>query len=154
MGKIMMKILVLLDGSAWSQKCALHAIQIARDKNADVTFFSVLDRNEARALAFNFCAQSDVCHLIKDYEEQIWRDMKRSINTELNDLLYHYTREDISCNTRMVEGDVGEEVVREANNGGYSLVVMGAYGKGGKSHEGALSENIAGLIKPPLLIVK
>ena len=61
-----MKILVLLDGSTWSQKGALHAIQIAKHKSADVTFFSVLDRNEAKALAFNFCAQSDMCHLIKN----------------------------------------------------------------------------------------
>jgi nucleotide-binding universal stress UspA family protein len=149
-----MKILVLLDGSTWSQKGALHAIQIAKHKSADVTFFSVLDRNEAKALAFNFCAQSDMCHLIKNYEEQIWRDMKKSINTELNDLLYYYTREDISCSTRIVEGSVSEEVVREANSGNYSLVVMGAYGKSGKSQYGTLAEHIAGLLKPPLLVVK
>jgi len=119
-----------------------------------VTFFSVLDRDEARGLAFNFCAQSDMCHLIKDYEEQIWRDMKKSINSELNDVLYHYTREDIRCSTKIVEGTVEDEVVREANTGGYSLVVMGAYGKSGKSHSGNLSYKIAGLVKPPLLIVK
>jgi Universal stress protein UspA and related nucleotide-binding proteins len=149
-----MKILVLLDGSTWSQKCALHAVQIAKKKDADVVFFSVLDRNEARALAFNFCAQSDLCHLIKDHEEKIWRDMRKSINSEMNELITHYTRQDVRCSTKIVEGSVSDEVIKEANNGDYSLIVMGAYGKSGKSHTGALSEQVAGLIDPPILIVK
>jgi nucleotide-binding universal stress UspA family protein len=149
-----MKVLVLLDGSTWSQKCAIHALQVAKNRDAEVTFFSVLDRNEARALAFNFCAQSELCSQIKDYEEQIWRDMRRSINNEMNDLSIHCAREEVNCRSRVVEGSVQDEVIREANSGGYFLVVMGAYGKSGKSHGGSLSEQIAGKIAPPLLIVK
>jgi len=149
-----MKILVLLDGSTWSQKCALHAVQIAKKKDADVVFFSVLDRNEARALAFNFCAQSDLCHMIKDHEEKIWRDMRKNINSEMNELITYYAREDTRCSTKIVEGTVSDEVIKEANNGDYFLIVMGAYGKSGKSHTGTLSEQVAGRIDPPLLIVK
>ncbi|MBP1928741.1 nucleotide-binding universal stress UspA family protein [Methanolinea mesophila] len=149
-----MKILVLLDGSTWSQKCAIHALQVAKNRGAEVTFFSVLDRNEARALAFNFCAQSELCSQIKDYEEQIWRDMRRNINSEMNDLSIHCAREDVKCRSMVVEGPVQDEVIREANSGGYFLVVMGAYGKSGKSHCGSLSELVAGKITPPLLIVK
>jgi nucleotide-binding universal stress UspA family protein len=149
-----MKILVLLDGSTWSQKCAIHALQVAKNREAEVTFFSVLDRKEARALAFNFCAQSELCSQIKDYEEHIWRDMRRNINNEMNDLSLHYAREDVKCRSMVVEGQVQDEVIREANSGDYFLVVMGAYGKSGKSHCGSLSEQVAGKIKPPLLIVK
>ena len=148
------KILVLLDGSTWSHKCALHAVQVAKKSGSMVVFLSVLDRSEARAQAFIFCAQSDMCHLIRDHEEKIWRDMKRSINTEYQDLLTYYAKEKMDCESRTVEGDVREEVLKEANSGRYSLVVMGAYGKSGKSHAGMLSEQIAGLVDPPLLIVR
>jgi nucleotide-binding universal stress UspA family protein len=149
-----MKILVLLDGSTWSQKSAIHALQVAKNRDAEVTFFSVLDRNEARALAFNFCAQSELCSQIKDYEEQIWRDMRRNINNEMNDLSLHCAREEVKCRSMVVEGTVQDEVIREANNGEYFLVVMGAYGKSGKSHCGSLSEQVGGKVTPPLLIVK
>jgi len=37
-----MKILVLIDGSKWSQKAALHAIEVAKQKNGEVVLFSVL----------------------------------------------------------------------------------------------------------------
>ena len=148
------KILVLLDGSTWSHKCALHAVQVAKKSGSMIIFFSVLDRNEARAQAYTFCTQSDVCHLIKDHEERIWRDMKRSITSEYQDLLTHAAKEKVDCESRTVEGDVRDEVVKEANGGGYALVVMGAYGKGGKAHAGMLSEQIAGLVDPPLLVVR
>ncbi|NYT21530.1 MAG: universal stress protein [Methanomicrobiales archaeon] len=148
------KILVLLDGSTWSHKGALHAVQVARKSGSKVIFFSVLDRNEARAQAFTFCTQSDMCHLVKEHEERIWRDMKRSITGEYQDLITHAVKENVDCESRTVEREIREEVLREANTGGYALVVMGAYGKGGKTHAGMLSEQIAGLVDPPLLIVR
>ena len=56
-----MKILVLIDGSKWSQKAALHAIEVAKRKNAEVVLFSVLDIGEAKAMAFFRFATSIAC---------------------------------------------------------------------------------------------
>ncbi len=148
------RILVLLDGSTWSHKCALHAVDLAKKSGVGVVFFSVLDRSEARALALNFCAQSDFCHLIKDYELRIWRDMRKSINHELSELITYYAKQKVECSTKIVEGKVRDEVITEANSGDYHLIVMGAYGKSGKSHTGTLFEQIAGLVNPPILIVR
>jgi nucleotide-binding universal stress UspA family protein len=148
-----MKILVLLDGSMWSHKAALHAMNLAKRKGADVTFFSVLDKRTAKALAFNFCVQSDMCDRIRDHEKQIWRDMKKNINEEMAGVLHHCNSMDVSCTSRTVEGDRKDAIVEEANSGEYALIVMGAYGRDAKTELGSLCTSISREIKPPLLVV-
>jgi nucleotide-binding universal stress UspA family protein len=148
-----MKILILMDGSLWSHKAALHAMTIAKRKQAEVTFFSVLDHNEAKAMAFNFCTQSDMCDRIKNYEEQIWRDMKKSITNSISEILFHYNSEDIVSTSKIVEGVTREEIIAEANKEGYGLVVMGAYGKNAKTRVGRLFAEISGDIDIPILII-
>ena len=149
-----MKILVLIDGSKWSQKAALHAIEVAKRKNAEVVLFSVLDIVEAKAMAFNFCTQSGICAQLKDYEGRIWEDMHKDIQDEQNSLLARYKGEKIQCSAKVVEGRVRDEVIREANSGGYSLVVMGTFGRSGKNRVSALLEQIGGAVRPPLLVVR
>jgi len=85
-------------------------VQVAKKSGSVVVFFSVPDRSEARVQAFSFCVQSDMCHLIKDHEEKIRRDMKRSINTEYQVLLTCSAKEKTDCESRMVQGDVLKEV--------------------------------------------
>ena len=149
-----MKILVLIDGSKWSQKAALHAIEVAKQKNGEVVLFSVLDIKEANAMAFNFCTQSGICDRLQDYEGRIWADMRKSTEGDIAGILSRSREENIRCSSKIVEGRVREEVVNEANSGGYGLVVMGAFGKSGKARIGALIEDIGGVIRPPLLIVR
>jgi nucleotide-binding universal stress UspA family protein len=149
-----MKILVLIDGSKWSQKAALHAIGLAKRKNAEVVLFSVLDIAEAKAMAFNFCAQSGICEQLKDYEGRIWKDMRKSIEDDQNSILSRYQGEKVLCSGKIVEGSIKDEVIREANSGGYGLVVMGAFGRSGKARISALLEQIGGVVRPPLLVVR
>ncbi|NJE09049.1 universal stress protein [Thermococcus sp. M39] len=149
-----MKILVLIDGSKWSQKAALHAISIAKKKNAKIILFSVLDKREARAVAFNLSMRSDKLEEIKNFEEQIWHDMKRSVKEIMIGLLELCHEENVNCSMKIVEGIAKDEILKEANSGEYTLVVMGAYGKSGKTRIGSLLEELAGVIKPPLMIVR
>ena len=149
-----MKILVLIDGSKWSQKAALHAIELAKRKNAEVVLFSVLDIAEAKAMAFNFCAQSGICDQLKGYEGRIWKDMRKSTEDELTGILSRYKGEKIRCSSKIVEGHIKDEVLREANSGEYGLVVMGAFGRSGKARISTLLEQIGGAVKPPLLVVR
>lgn len=148
-----MKILVLLDGSMWSQKAALHAMEIAQKKKAEVVLMSVLDIHEAKTMAFNFCSQSGMCDRIKSYEDQIWRDMRRNINEEIAQVLFHYSAQNVACTSKILEGSAAAEIVREAESGGYSLVVMGAHGRNAKDRLGTLSSEVAGKINAPILIV-
>jgi nucleotide-binding universal stress UspA family protein len=149
-----MKILVLIDGSKWSQKAALHAIELAKRKNAEVVLFSVLDITEAKALAFNFCAQSGICAQLKDYEGRIWGDMRKSIHDDQNNILTRCAGEKVRGSAKVVEGSTREEVLKEANSGDYGLVVLGAFGRSGKTRLSALLEQIGGAVRPPLLVVR
>ncbi|WP_214019261.1 universal stress protein [Methanoculleus sp.] len=149
-----MKILVLIDGSKWSQKAALHAIELAKRKDAEVVLFSVLDIKEAKAMAFNFCAQSGICDQLKGYEGRIWKDMRESIEGDQNSILSRYRGEKIRCSSKIVEGCIREEVLREANSGEYGLVVIGAFGRSGKARISTLLEEIGGTVRPPLLVVR
>ncbi|ANF22601.1 universal stress protein [Thermococcus piezophilus] len=149
-----MKILVLVDGSKWSQKAALHAIAIAKKKRGKVTLFSVLDRREARALAFNMGMISQDLRNVQKFEEEIWEEMKRSIRDIMTNLLELCQQEGVNCSIRIVEGEAKGKILEEANSGKYSLVVMGAYGRSGKTRIGSLLEEVAGSINPPVMVVR
>ncbi len=147
-----MKLLVLIDGSMWSHKAAMYALQLARKKEAEIVLFSVLDKRESKAMAFNFCTQSNMCDRIENYESQIWRDMRRSINDEMTQMLIQMGKQKISATSRIVEGNIAEEVVKEANGGGYSLIIMGASGKQARSTLSKLFVNISNEVDIPLFI--
>ncbi|MFA7563135.1 MAG: universal stress protein [Methanoculleus sp.] len=149
-----MKILVLIDGSKWSQKAALHAVEMAKQKDAEVVLFSVLDIVEAKAMAFNFCTQSGICDQLKGYEGRIWKDMQKSIEDDQNSIISRHRGEGIRCSSKIVEGSIREEILKEANSGEYGLIVMGAFGRSGKARISALLEQIGGAVKPPLLVVR
>ena len=149
-----MKLLVLIDGSKWSQKAALHAFSIAKRKNAKVILFSVLDRREAKALAFHLSMRSDSLGKIKEFEETIWRETKKSVKEVITTLLELGRREGINCSFKIVEGSAKEEIIKEANSDKYSMVIMGAYGRSGKTRIGSLLEEVVGQIRIPVMIVR
>ncbi|BAD85070.1 universal stress protein [Thermococcus kodakarensis KOD1] len=149
-----MRILVLVDGSKWSQKAALHAFSVAKKKGAKVVLFSVLDRKEAQAIAVSLAMRSGDVEKLKKFEETAWKEMKKGIHDVISALLELGQREGINCSFRIVEGNAREKVLEEANSGKYSLVVMGAYGKSGKTRIGSLLEDVVGVIKPPVMIVR
>ncbi len=149
-----MKILVLLDGSKWSYKAAINAIEIAKKKDAEITIFSVIDRAETRASAFYFCRQSNMCDLVNEHEEKIYRDLKKSINEDLNELTLNMNKINLNGRSKMVEGKREEEIMKEFSSGGYSLVVMGAFGKRSNVRVGTLFNEISTAINVPILILR
>jgi len=149
-----MRILVLIDGSKWSQKAALHAIAVAKRKRGKVILFSVLDRREAKAMAFNLGMVSENLGEVQKFEEEIWKDMKRSIKGIMSNLLEKCHEEGVNCSLKIVEGAAKERILEEANSGHYTLVVMGAYGRSGKTRIGSLLEEVVGSIEPPVMIVR
>ncbi|ASJ06043.1 universal stress protein [Thermococcus pacificus] len=149
-----MRILVLIDGSKWSQKAALHAIAIAKRKRGKVILFSVLDRREAKAMAFNMGLISENLKDIQRFEETIWKDMKKGIRDIMSNLLEFCQEQGVNCSFRIVEGSARDKILEEANSGDYSLVVMGAYGRSGKTRIGSLLEEVVGLIEPPVMVVR
>ncbi|NJF25216.1 universal stress protein [Thermococcus sp. Bubb.Bath] len=149
-----MRILVLIDGSKWSQKAALQAFSIAKRKNAKVILYSVLDRREARAIAFQLSMRRGNMEELQKFEETAWKEMKKSIHEIMTALLNVAQDEGVNCSIKVREGRAKDEILNEANSGNYSLVVMGAFGKSGKTRIGSLLEEVVGLIKPPTIVVR
>ena len=113
----------------WSHKAALYALRIAREKKAEVVLFSVLDKRDSKTMAFNFCTQSNMCSRIENYEAQIWRDLRKNINDEMAQVLLFFNREGIQTESKIVEGTAAEEIIKEVQDNGYGLIVMGGYGR-------------------------
>jgi nucleotide-binding universal stress UspA family protein len=149
-----MKILVLLDGSKWSYKAAINAIEIAQKKDAEITIFSVIDRAETRSAAFYFCQQSNRCDLVNEHEDKIYMDLKKSISEELNELTLNMNRLNLNGSSKIVEGKRDEEILKEFNSGDYTLVVMGAFGKRSNIRVGTLFNEISTTIQVPILILR
>lgn len=149
-----MKILVLLDGSKWSYKAAINAIEIAKKKDAEIVIFSVIDRAETRAAAFYFCRQSNMCDLVNEHEDKIYRDLKKSIGEDLNELTLNMNKMDLNGSSRVVEGRREEEILKEFDSGDYTLVVMGAFGKRSNIRVGTLFNEISTAINVPILIIR
>lgn len=149
-----MKILVLLDGSKWSYKAAINAIEIAKKKEAEIMILSVIDRDETRASAFYLCRQSNMCDLVNEHEEKIYRDLKKSISEDLNELTLNMNRININGRSKIVEGRREEEILKEFNLNGYSLVVMGAFGKRSNLRVGTLFSGVATAIDAPIMVIR
>ena len=149
-----MRILILIDGSKWSQKAALQAFSIAKRKNAKVTLYSVLDRREARAIAFQLSMRRGNMEELQKFEEVAWKELKKSIHEIMTALLNVARDEGVNCSIKVREGTAKDEILKEANSGNYSLVVMGAFGKSGKTRIGSILEEVVGLIEPPTIIVR
>ncbi|MDV3102962.1 universal stress protein [Thermococcus waiotapuensis] len=149
-----MRILVLVDGSKWSQKAALQAFSIAKRKKAKVILYSVLDRREARAIAVQLSMRRGNIEELQKFEETVWEEMKKSIHEITTALLGVAREEGVNCSIKVREGNAKEEVLREANSGEYTLVVMGAFGKSGKTRIGSLLEEVIGKINPPVIVVR
>ncbi|MDD3976684.1 universal stress protein [Methanomicrobium antiquum] len=151
-----MKMLVLMDGTKWSQKAAMHALMLAKEKGEDLTevvLFSVLDRNEVRSSAFYLCKQSNMCDRIAEHEAKIARDMRKNIGDDVADMILHLNRAGINCSSKIVEGKRAEEILKEINSDNYSLIVMGAFGKKSNVLVGTLYSEIAKDVDVPILIV-
>lgn len=149
-----MKILVLLDGSKWSYKAAINAIEIAQRKDAEIMIFSVIDRAETRSAAFYFCQQSNRCDLVNEHEEKIYRDLKKSIGEDLNELTLNMNRMNLKGSSKVVEGRREEEILKEFKSGDYTLVVMGAFGKRSNIRVGTLFNEISTSVNVPILILR
>jgi len=149
-----MKILVLLDGSMWSHKGALYALRIAQEKKAEVLLFSVMDKQDSKSMAFNFCTQSNMCNRIENYESQIWHGLRKNINDEMAQLLLFFNRESIPTESKIVEGNASEEIIKEVQGNGYGLVVMGAYGRNPRTSGNSLFSKLVNKLQVPVFMAR
>ncbi|NLC03673.1 MAG: universal stress protein [Tissierellia bacterium] len=143
----MKSILVATDGSTTSNKALIECRELAECTGARVTIINVA----SLPLPLNISAQD---HIIIE-QEAIMRNKEKSIqllNKELG--IFEGFSGEISIVTR--SGDAGEEIIKEAEEGDYDLIIMGSRGRGifSRTILGSVSNKVLNHLNKNVLIVK
>lgn len=135
-------ILVAVDTSPTARRALEHATQLAQALNARLTVLSVV----VPLPAFVYRAGVDVSSLQAEAEREA-QELVRAAAEAVPD--------DISITTRVRHGHAGEEIVRQAKEGGNDLVVLGSRGRGRLASNllGTVAGSVHFHLHAPLLVV-
>lgn len=154
----MKKILVTTDGSDHSKKALLEAKQLGEYSGADVVIMHVM-----KEVVINPYGTMEHSNLFSksttdqgDFAEKVFHDAKKMAETLLEDSLALFSDFPREVKTILIRGDAGDEIIREAEKGGYDLVVMGSRGLGTFSRAmlGSISNKVLNHVDVNVLIVK
>ncbi len=141
------KILVPLDGSATAIMAAAQAIDIAEKYGAQVTFLHVCPN-------FSFMNEFSI-HAAIDYT-QLKEEFTVQGEKILADALAKFPDTQVIINKKLVWGYPSEEIIQEANDGGYDLIVTGSRGLSAiKGYlMGSVSNRVTKHAPCPVLVVR
>ncbi|RLG34198.1 universal stress protein [Methanosarcinales archaeon] len=136
------KILVPYDGSSNAEKAVGHAIELAKalPETPQITLLNVID-----------------VHYIVQIAESIYVDMEsleaysRSVLTAMKEKI----KDDIPVEIAVKSGRPWEEIVNEAEEGKYDLIVMGSHGLGfiDRLLVGSTTQGVLRHAKCPVLVI-
>lgn len=155
------RILVPVDGSEHSERAVAFAIELAVRFEASVTFVHVLTRVLARQQLKRYVEHLQSASEPDEIEiESVKKALSRSGETEGAGLLERVKSEAEAAgvgdvNTSLADGEPAGVIVREADRGGYDLVVMGRRGVGGFRGllVGSVSQRVASAAMPTVVMV-
>jgi len=141
------KILVPLDGSDQAKMAAEQAVDIAEKFGAPVTFLHVCPN-------FNFMNEFSI-HAAIDYT-QLREEFSLQGEKILEDALVEFASRDVTITKKMVWGYPSEEIIQEATEGGYDLIVTGSRGLSAiKGYlMGSVSNRVTKHAPCPVLVVR
>ncbi|WP_019229110.1 universal stress protein [Sedimentibacter sp. B4] len=117
----MKKILVPVDGSAASQKAAVKAAEIARQFGASITFITViLEPDLSKYNKFGVLIDPDM----KKLKEKLKENEKKMLDSVINSL----DLSDVQTSEKVIAGVAYEEILKEAEEGNYDMIVIGQRG--------------------------
>ncbi|MHC1567792.1 MAG: universal stress protein [Candidatus Syntropharchaeia archaeon] len=136
------KILVPHDGSIISGKAVKHAASLAKVVGSKITLINVIDIPYISQLSEGFSIN------IEELERES-RSILKSAENAVKD-------EGVSVSTISVKGRPWEEIVKEAEKGGYDLIIMGSHGKGviDRMLMGSTAEKVSRHAPCPVTIVR
>jgi nucleotide-binding universal stress UspA family protein len=117
------KILVPTDGSKTAQKAGKYAVGLAKQLQASITVFSVMDKRllSSRTVLFGR-SQSGVAESIDDY----LRETAEAYAGEIKDLC---EKTGVQSKAVIKSGYPVEEIVKEAEKSKVDLIIMGSHGQ-------------------------
>ena len=136
-----MKILVPLDGSKYSEKALLHACDMAKNYQANLTLLYVVEKS----LPFNLLDRKEYLEILRKFGNKVLTKGKKTA-----------TERGIDSKIIMKEGNVANEVVKLAKKEKYNLVIVGSKGLGATTRFflGSVSNKLANNSPCSILIVK
>ncbi len=117
----MKKILVPVDGSIASQKAVAKTFDLARKYDSEVVVFHVFIENDLDMYnKFGVMIDPDMNKLKKK--------LKENESKMLDSIINNYDSSGINLKKKIVSGVAYEEILKEANEGKYDLIVIGQRG--------------------------
>lgn len=145
----MKKILVPVDGSAASLKAAEKALDLAKRYNSEITLIHVVyEPDISKYNRFGVIIDPD----LKKLKERLKETEKKMMDSIVDSL----DKQDIEIKRKIVPGIAYEEIVKEAENGNYDLIVMGRLGfsKIKRFFLGSVAHRVIADAPCPVLIVQ
>ncbi len=141
----MRNILVATDGSETSKKALMEARKLAESRNSKVTIINIASDLVAHPYLMN-----------REYGIRTNEDLMKFGKELLNDSLKVFEGFEGEVNTIIRSGDAGREIIEEAKEGGYDLIIMGSRGLGAFSRAmlGSVSNKVLNHVKIDVLIVR
>jgi nucleotide-binding universal stress UspA family protein len=149
------KILVAFDSSEPANKALDFAVDIAEKYSAEILILSVIQPAITPVLQYPQLgvpapppvAMSPYIKEVKDQHRKIISEAKKRIQK---------TKPNLNVTTKLLEGRPSDTIVETAEQGKFSLIVIGSQGLGGvkKFLLGSVSDRVADQARCPVLIVK
>lgn len=141
----MVKILVATDGSENSQRALVEARKYAECTGGEITILTVVDYLVLRPyMGVEFPVSPD---------DESLDNVGQSV---LDNGLKSFEGFNGEVNTKLRRGNSGDEIIREATDGDYDLIIMGSRGHGTFSRTilGSVSHKVLNHTKKNVFIVK
>lgn len=144
----MNKILVPIDGSDVSLKAAANAVEVAKNTGGELTFITV--------------ALNPIPSKIYEYEpywdpelNEMLEIIKKIENKTLDDVIEKLELADLKFEKKFCFGEAYIEILREAREGNYDLIVMGrrGYSKIKRFFIGSVTQRVISDSPCPVLVI-
>jgi nucleotide-binding universal stress UspA family protein len=141
------KIVVPIDGSGWSKRAVPHAVDLARDNDAELILLHV----------YSPPAHEYIDQLALAGQEYQLDHMREQMKQDIISLRTHLRDEGLNVRTQVIEGTGVAHIICEyIKNEGVDLVVMSTHGRSGiaKLIFGSTAADIMKCLHVPVLLVQ
>jgi nucleotide-binding universal stress UspA family protein len=150
----MKKILVGIDGSEKAKEALDKAIKLAEEMSSEIEILNVVEPITFPTGTYPVAGMLQPPSWITQYYDTYREEHVKMINETFNKVKEEHPNLEI-CK-KVVEGLPATEIVKEANSGGFDLIVVGARGMGfvEELFLGSTSDIVVDKSELPVLVVK
>lgn len=146
-----MKVLMCTDGSKFSEEAIESGGYLLRGSSPDVTILRVVPDFEKEYREYS--------EYVEVFKEEIHRLRKLGVPKSVTESLDRgkdiLEKLGIKAKTKTRKGKAAGEILREAEEGNYNMIVLASYGKGiSKFMLGSVSREVVHRANIPVLVVK